>query len=409
MGSVRLYQGVDLRSVANANEWELIRGPHQSLNLATQFAGRSGWSLASDAPSELSISSAGNITGQFDFNSDFSDNELLIATNQGEILVPLAVRDYFPDDFNLDITTFYSAFRSFDNSARELWVGTYMYPDSSDALSQTMEITVSSEADGYLDLDALVAELVAISNNGILRVDTLRDQVGMLDLMAVDDSEFLAVHIQDGAISDNTIRENGRLGLLSGWQPSDFDSNWAGANRNQVSYFHSGGSFVADGWGIVVVFRLYDDSGDTWMRIGDSNSFPGVRYVGSNPGNPSNNYPYQHNTIGSRPDNLSIPSADVENPWMWMGYHRRVSNTIYRDGHELYRLDSEQDLSANRNDTEHHSGGGVHLTLGDYHWWELQAYSFNHDAGDASLWANNRALLPDNLVGLIGDETHRYA
>ena len=167
MAVFTLSQFLNLRNVP---AWNLIRGISQTYNIPAQISsasGDTGWSLAI-TPTGISINSSGLITA--DLTHHFSDesDSLTVNTDQGTYNIALSVRDYFPSDFYLTPSMFYSSFRSWDHSARDLYLCQYVSGETPSAFN-TAQVMVRSGADGYVDLDALQTTLAAIGSRGVLQ------------------------------------------------------------------------------------------------------------------------------------------------------------------------------------------------------------------------------------------------
>ena len=391
---------------------DAVRGIPDSFDASEFLTGtRTNWGVGPGAPSGIDVNDAGTVFVNLDHYDDTEPENIQITTNQGNLLIPFTQREMFPDDFVIPINVFWSAWRSYDRSARDLWIGTYQYRDA-DGVTQTQEVTVSSAADGYLDLDALETTLAAIDSDGILFVTMILEQVGLIagyDLPASnlsDDNKFLAVHMQNGAISDQTVRVNGNLMFQSGWRASDFHPDWSNTLR-RAEYLHNvQPSALFESWALYTVQKRNSTSSSSSARdlkVGDNNSYnAGIRSNSSTS--------FRFNISTPRPDDISISVANQANLFALLGSVRRRSGTSSFDRTlAFYRLSGQLELiDTVQSNNNLNSGGGAEIDLGDFDWAEMAFYDLPHTDAGAEDWNDEFLNLMDNLVAQLAGNTFDY-
>lgn len=411
MGTFRTRIGIDFLNT----DWELIRGLRHTYDLSDDYPTDTGWSV-SGAGGGISIINGSTILAELEDN--YADLSQITATSdQRRLTLDVFVKDMFPKDFadayDATVELFYSAFRSYDGTSRELWRGTYHYPDSNNDLNQSQSITVSSGADGYLDLAALVSQLVAISQNGLLVVKQITDQVGSKHVLGATDDHFLAVIIKNGLMGGDTVRINGHLGFHAGWEASDYDSNWSGTRNDQAVYVREDDAIQQEGsWALATLLRFYGASAsataaERLLHMGDFNGFPGVKCFAAT----EDRHSLRFVSHGGHPEDIFISNTDFNNPWLWLGGMRRgpLTNQVI-EHHTAYRMDSSQsDYEDYDEYSSVHEGSGQSVECGLWDWWESAYYNFSTDVDEGLTLFNNRHRLANNLVYLTNDSpTHSY-
>lgn len=162
----------------------LVRGVDATLDVAAAVSGaRSGWVLPDDAPDFFSMDSAGVLTATPVHAQVSVPEQLTVGTDQGEVYLPLSLRDGFPSDF-FTPNYFWSMLRSYNGASdSNLFQVKYRRYDSDG--TETLDsddnpvidyVDVQSGADGYTDIAQLQADLAAFSQKGVVELYKLYNQ-----------------------------------------------------------------------------------------------------------------------------------------------------------------------------------------------------------------------------------------
>ena len=402
-------------------DWNPIRGLSQTYDVAAALpTGVLNIAISGTTPPNFSINAAGVITADLPHLYTTEVETLQIGSSVGNLNLQVNLRDWFPNDSEIDLSTFHSASRSFDGSAQELWRGLYWYPSVSGGnLNTTEAVTVTSGENGYLDFDALVQELVDINSDGILYVTRITDQIDGNDLVAGANAQPMAIALTNGALSTFFIdgvespftqRRNGNLFFRGKWNPNAINSQWSGTERN-LSVLSATTPVMNNSWGIITVQQKYNGANNRTFRFGDNNSYPGIRDTSTSR--------YRYNTRGTRPAVLFPGVAVYENPHCVM-----MTGLLIANGNILRTLESVnlQDVEAHTDNSviisnvplNQHNGSGRELDFGDFYWAEGIIYDIpeGNTAGARQAiredWQTIRTNLANNYTAIIGNDNFDY-
>ena len=402
-------------SLRNVPAWNLVRGISQTYNIPAQISsasGDTGWSLAI-APTGISINSSGLITA--DLTHHFSDesDSLTVNTDQGTYNIALSVRDYFPVDFYLAPAMFFSSFRSWDHTERDLFRCQYISGVTPRAFNDT-QVTVRSGADGYVDMAALQTTLAAISSRGILQPLVIYNQMDSdipMNLLGGSNSPALAGFMNDGALT--MVFQNGRPVIRGVWTPSDLNSNFTMPARTLTEYISPNNDETFDSFhALVISMRRRDDAPDgvsnaQRMYVGDQNSYPGMRT--------EDNFLNYNNPTS--PGDIGLSNAQIEEWGVWMAVSgRAVSagvNQYQRREHVWRQLNENNGLtvttSLEGDVGEWRIGGGAELMMGAWDWAEMSAYEGLNTEVKANTYKERDVNLYNNLVAVLGGGSFEYS
>ena len=412
MAIFTLNQILNLRNVPT---WNLVRGTSQTYNVPAQISSASadtGWSLAI-TPAGVSINSSGLITADLTHHFSYGSDSLTVNTDQGNYNIALSVRDYFPVDFYLAPAMFYSSFRSWDHTERDLFRCQYISGVTPRAFNDA-QVTVRSGADGYVDMAALQTTLAAISSRGILQPLVIYNQMDSdipMNLLDGSNSPALAGFMNDGALT--MVLQNGRPVIRGVWTPSALNSNFTMPARTLTEYISPNtdetfGSFHA----LVISMRRRDDAPDGTanaqrMWVGDFNSYPGMRTE-------DNFLNYNNRTS---PADIGLSNAQIEEWGVWMAVSGRAIsagvNQYQRREHVWRQLNSNNGLTVStalEGDVgEWRSGGGAELMMGAWDWAEMSAYEGLNTEVKANTYKERDVNLYNNLVAVLGGGSFEYS
>ena len=406
MAVFTLSQFLNLRNVP---AWNLIRGISQTYNIPAQISsasGDTGWSLAI-TPAGISINSSGLITA--DLTHHFSDesDSLTVNTDQGTYNIALSVRDYFPSDFYLTPSMFYSSFRSWDHSARDLYLCQYVSGETPSAFN-TAQVMVRSGADGYVDLDALQTTLAAIGSRGVLQPLRIYNQrsgnVPMI--LSSTNSPALAGHMNDGALT--MVLQNGRPVIRGVWTPADLNSNFTLPARTEIAWYISTSlDQTFSTFHALVISMRRRVANNQRMWVGDQNAYPGMRTE-------SNNLRYNNN---SYPVDIPLSDAQIAEWGVWMAVSGRAIsagvNQYQRREHVWRQLNENNGLTATSilegDATQWRSGAGAQIQMGAWDWAEMSAYDGLSTEALANTYRNRDVNLYNNLVAVLGGGNFAYS
>ena len=412
MAVFTLSQFLNLRNVP---AWNLIRGISQTYNIPAQISsasGDTGWSLAI-TPAGISINSSGLITA--DLTHHFSDesDSLTVNTDQGTYNIALSVRDYFPVDFYIAPAMFYSSFRSWDHTERDLFRCQYVSGEATSAFN-TAEMTVRSGVDGYVDMDALQATLAAIGSRGVLQpmvIYNQRDDDTPMNLVTDSSSDpALAGFMNDGVLT--MVLQNGRPVIRGVWTPSDLNSNFTLPARTETAYQSMLNRTFGPFHAISISMRRRNDAPSDVENVlrmysGDQNSYPGMRT--------EDNFLRYNN--GTYPTDIGLTNTQIREWGVWNGLSGRVVsegvNVYQRREHFWRQLNSLGGLTTTPtlegNTTQHREGVGGQLRMGGWDWAETSAYDGLDTAVEATNFRGQDNNLYNNLVAVLGGGNFEYS
>ena len=400
-------------SLRNVPAWNLVRGISQTYNIPAQISsasGDTGWSLAI-TPTGISINSSGLITA--DLTHHFSDesDSLTVNTDQGTYNIALSVRDYFPVDFYIAPAMFYSSFRSWDGTERDLFRCQYISGEATSAFN-TAEMTVRSGTDGYVDMDALQATLAAIGSRGVLQpmvIYNQRDDDTPMNLVTDSSSAALAGFMNDGVLT--MVLQNGRPVIRGVWTPSDLNSNFTLPARTETEYRSMLNGTFGPFHAISISMRRRNDAPSGVANVqrmysGDQNSYPGMRT--------EDNFLRYNN--GTYPTDIGLTNAQIGEWGVWNGLSgRAVSagvNIYQRREHFWRQLNSNNGLTTTAtlegNTTQHREGVGAEIQMGGWDWAETSAYDGLDTAVEANNFRGQDNNLYNNLVAVLGGGNFEY-
>ena len=419
MAQTTLLQPLSIQ--ARLSDWNLVRGIDNEYDVATEISGRTGFALPSSTPDDYEITSAGVLSISLEHLPDtaLELDDLEITTDQGTLPLAMSFRDWFPDDSEDDLHWFYSAFRSVDGTARELWRGIYWYSETTTGdLDMSIDITVMSDDNGYLNLNALRDTLVETSQNGLVYVTRLTDQVGTDHLLVDEDRDnneqvqAYAFSIINGSLSDFHERGDNLLFLRGHWDASDFNSNWqAPVARRTAQYLHLGTGY-GEYFGISTVQQRFVSTTNRIFRYGDYNSYPGLRDAGIA-------FTYRYNARGVRPGLLATNAATWRDAHLVMMDCVKTATNLPRKHLDLVRLAEESNHVARQatapSADDVHNGDGGEIEFGEWWWAEGSAYILPQLGTNAlrtaayNQWAATIANIANNLVSIFSNTDFNYS
>ena len=403
MGTFQINQFLNLNRPPEP--WNLVRGGTRTYDAAAQVIGsRTGWSLV-NPPSEFTMSSAGVITAVLPQYHKTVPGDLTIQTTEETFSLQTTIRDFFPNDFVFQPNHFYSSWRSYDGTARNLFAGQYWAPTNAAAFT-TEDVVVSSGDDGYVDVDALQTRLNAISPNGILTVNEIYDQLdsrlNIPRITSAGTSEFAYVWLVNGVLSGEMV--NGHIQFRSNWRPSGLNSGWTGGHRATAGYqlFTTVGSISLQGFAMHVIAQKRNtglSSNQFWC--GDDNAYPGIRSVGADQ--------LWLNIDGDKAI-ITVPDAILNNPFILTGAQLRNAGTVFRRQIYAFRLGQSQQVFDDTEYGDQWVGAGASIIVGDYNFGEMALFSVGEVNGvtDANIWRAQHETLVDNAVAILGNQSFTY-
>ena len=390
-----------LNVATDGTAWTITRGREFTYNAAAEFtATQTNWSLANNTPAGITIDSDGLITANVAFIADDIVDTLAVYTDEEILNIALTVNDLFPDDLDAPLTNFYSSRRSHDRSARQLYSGIYQYRGGDATLSS--DIIVSSENNGYLDFEALVARLVEINNTGIFYVTELRDQISTFHLSASATTSFAAIHIDNGEVGAVTQRFNGNLMLRSGWALNDIYSQWSSLTVD-ASFHRQGVQTIGTTWAMLVLQQRHGSATSLFRReykAGDGNSYnPGVRDAGNNI------LKYNENTV--KPNDINVSFA--ADPFVLNAYSiQTTAGGAVNKALGAWNLTEDENLENFATSSGTSGGTGIELELGDWNWAEMAFFQIDIASDAISSWRADQENYINSLIAEFAGNTFQY-
>ena len=391
---------IDLLDVTD--RWHLVRGSTHTFEVATYFPGRSGWALKAGVPSEFTISDTGVITAVLPLSHSATPGNLIVETTQGEIHVPLLFRDWFPDNFGLDVAIFVSSHKSVDSTARPLWRGEYFSPLATPAF-ETQDIVVSSKNHGYINTDELLEELLAIGQPGILQLREIYEQAdpNLDNLVADSGKELHILNVVDNEFS-NAHFANGHPTFRGRWDPNTFDADWVSSPRTRCYFRQNSSNYLAH-YGLYQIQKKRNGTGNRYYAVGDDNQWPGIQSTGD--------HQWRFHAWGST-HSMTLPSTFAENWLMFLAYsewapHHHSKSSSRREL-KAFGLTASQNMATNSPIWNNfHSWGGLKIDFDEYDFAEMCVYHITNYV-DSDYWRSNMRINPNAMVTNFMGLTHSY-
>ena len=383
-------------STPQGTTWNLVRGGTRTDNLGAQFAGRTGWAMASGTPAEFTISAAGVISAVLP-HLFTAPGTLTVTTDQGNIRVPTTIRDWFPsDDPNYRPGGFFSVARSHDGSANQLMLSIQV--QGVNAYSNLLDgpVDISSGSDGYLNREA-VRTAVSEITDGIIYATRLREQIAG---HWAEDEDVANVRGAIGYVSDSEVTflesPGGQVTMRGEWAVSDFNSDWTDSiSSNGFEYGISSFTFdyLNNYSAFAVLMNRTPSVSSNDLAIGDTNAFPRLDYQGNNV--------YRMHSTGLKPD---IDATSIANDWVALNWHSLLGTaSTAAKGIRYYSLATESTDGAETVSQTPHNARGITIRADAYDFSEHMAYILS-DADDATAFraADVDEIYASNAAAIFG-------
>ena len=390
-------------SNAKTTTWNLIRGSRRTFDVRAQqdIKTSSYWTLE-NAPDGFSISDDGVIRADVPHLRTQSPGNLIVNTDKGEIVVPLSVRDWFPNDYRTP-RYFFSVARSYDGH-----VGRDLFDVSirNSSFVQTGTATIQSGGDGYPDL----SPLDGVPNNRYFAISQFYDQVNGLHITPDADAppaESGLALIGYSANDVNTFfRTPGNmLAAQFEWRMADYAAE--GSMLVPAARYDTVDDAVptfAQPWAMYVIACRLNNGTTPELEAGDFNIYPGLENLDAN-------------TYRLRTTNPPLPqsiAAAHQLKWLMLVGDRTLTEQ-YRDlrrvGLGVYSLEADSSsLSSPARATHHNGSGSLQLYLDEYQFseWCITELEATGAAGDA--WrGDDKFLYINNAVAKWGGESHQFS
>jgi hypothetical protein len=394
------YADADDNALRLNDEWQLVTGKTLTYNVAEQLAEtRTGWALH-EPPSRFTISNTGIITATLPHLYTARPTELTIITDQGNIRLPTAVRDWFPGaDFDYTPTNFFSIARAHDGAAEQTLFSIAVL-DPNDGTTRLAETDVQSGADGYLDENALRTLLNDITD-GVIVVSRIRDQISG-HWVDNDDNRGALGYINNGSVT--ILQSVGGKPLIRGrWNAANFNNDWSADVGSPDFRYRTTDIDLGDNYFHLLVIRNTRDSYDNRLGFGDGNRFPAIKH---------SDLPYMHYYLNNNDEDpiLYIDDVYIAEDWkLWEAFSLKTDASQYRKGLRYYVLETQYTRATQTEPDDGYSGDGLTLLGENFEFCEWAIFHVDdHDEGNAYRTGNFRHVYARNAAAVFAGESINY-
>ena len=343
-----------------ADTWQLVTGKTRTYNVRKNSVGtRTGWALH-EPPSGFKISNAGIITAKLPHLYTERPTRLTIITDQGNIRLPTAVRDWFPGaDSDYTPTNFFSIARAY-NGAAEQTLFSIQVLDPNNGTTRLAQTDVQSGADGYLNENALRAALSDITD-GVIVVNRIRDQISGV-WVDNDGNRGALGYVHDG---DVTILQSvgGKPMIRGRWNAANFNDDWSEDISSPDFHYHTTDIDLNDNYILMLVLRNREGYNDNRLGFGDGNRFPGIKHNDT----PFTNYYLNNNDE----DPVLLIDLTYSEDWkLWEAFSLKTDATRFRKRIQYFDLETWRTRAANTGPDDGHSGDGLTLLAENFEFCE---------------------------------------
>lgn len=379
--------------------WQLVTGETRTYNVTEKLAEtRTGWTLH-EPPNGFKISNTGIITATLPHLYTARPTKLTIITDQGNIKVPTAVRDWFPGaDFDYTPTNFFSIARAHNGSAEQTLFSIEVL-DPNSGTTRLAQTDVQSGADGYLDENALRAALSDITD-GVIVVSRIRDQISG-HWVDNDDNRGALGYINDGSV---TILQSvgGKHTIRGRWNAANFNDDWSEDVGSPDFRYSTTDIDLGDNYILMLVLRNREGFNDNRLGFGDGNHFPAIKHNDT----PFTNYYLNNN--GEDPV-LQIQFTNTEYWKLWEAFSLKTDATQYRKGIRYYSLETQRTRADNTGPDNGHSGEGLSLLAENFEFCEWAIFHVDdHVQGNAYRTGNFRHVYARNAAAVFAGKSINY-
>lgn len=379
--------------------WQLVTGETRTYNVTEQLAEtRTGWTLH-EQPNGFKISNTGIITATLPHLYTARPTKLTIITDQGNIKLPTAIRDWFPGaDFDYTPTNFFSIARAHDGSAEQTLFSIEVL-DPKNGTTRLAQTDVQSGADGYLNENALRAALSDITD-GVIVVSRIRDQISG-HWVDNDDNRGALGYINDGSI---TILQSvgGKHTIRGRWNAANFNDDWSEDVGSPDFRYSTTDIDLGDNYILMLVLRNREGFNDNRLGFGDGNRFPAIKH---------NDTPFTNYYLNNNDDDpvLQIQFANTEDWKLWEAFSLKTDATQYRKGIRYYSLETRRTRADNTGPDDGHNGDGLSLLAENFEFCEWAIFHVDdHIQGNAYRTGNFRSVYARNAAAVFAGEAINY-
>lgn len=391
--------GDDAENLPRLDRWHLVKGTRRRYNVPTKLTEpRTGWAL--HEPSDgFTISPAGTISANLPHLYTNPPRQLRVITDQGDLLVPITMRDWFPGaDFDYAPANFFSIARAHNSAAAQTLFAIEVL-DPNDGRTLLSETDAQSDAEGYLDETALQITLSDITD-GIIVVNRIRDQISG-NWVENSGNRGTLGYVQNGVV--NIHRSAGqRPAIIGRWNAADFNSSWASSVSSPDFDYGTSTIDLADNYILMLVIRNREGYSDNRLAFGDSNRFPAIKH---------NDTPFTNYYLNNDDDDSVIQiSFSVSEDWkLWEAFSLQTDATQYRKGIRYFDLQRQHSLADNSGPDDGHHGDGLRLLGEKFEFCEWAIFRVNdHIEGNAYRTGNFRRTYARNAAAIFGGQHILY-
>ncbi len=382
-----------------ADTWQLVTGKRRTYNVRGKLSeARTGWTLH-EPPNGFTISNTGRITANLPHLYTTRPTELTIITDQGNIKLPTAVRDWFPGaDFDYTPTNFFSIARAHDGSAEQTLFSIAVL-DPLDGTTRLAETDVQSGADGYLNENALQALLSDITD-GVIVVNRIRDQISG-HWVDNDDNRGALGYINNGSVT--ILQSVGGKPLIRGrWNAANFNNDWSEDVGSPDFRYSTTDIDLDDNYILMLVLRNREAYNDNRLGFGDGNRFPAIKHNDT----PFTNYYLNNN---DKDPILQIAFSVSEDWKLWEAFSLKTDVTQFRKGIRYYDLETQRTRAANTGPDNGHSGDGLSLLAENFEFCEWAIFHVDdHVEGNTYRTGNFRRVYARNAAAVFAGQAIDY-
>ncbi len=379
--------------------WQLVTGKTRTYNVTEKLAEtRTGWTLHKP-PNGFKISNAGIITATLPHLYTARPTKLTIITDQGNIKLRTAVRDWFPGaDFDYTPTNFFSIARA-HNGAAEQTLFSIEVLDPNSGTTRLAQTDVQSGTDGYLNENALRAALSDITD-GVIVVSRIRDQISG-HWVDNDGNRGALGYINDESV---TILQSvgGKHTMRGRWNAANFNDDWSEDVGSPDFRYSTTDIDLNDNYILMLVLRNREGFNDNRLGFGDGNRFPAIKH---------NDTPFTNYYLNNNDEDpvLQIQLTNTEYWKLWEAFSLKTDATQYRKGIRYYSLETPQTRADNTGPDNGHSGEGLSLLAENFEFCEWAIFHVDdHIQGNAYRTGNFRHVYARNAAAVFAGEAINY-
>ena len=379
--------------------WQLVTGKTRTYNVTEKLAEtRTGWTLH-EPPSGFKISNTGIITAKLPHLYTERPTRLTIITDQGNIRLPTAVRDWFPGaDFDYTPTNFFSIARAHDGAAEQTLFSIEVL-DPHNGTTRLAQTDVQSGADGYLDENAL-RTLLSDMTDGVIVVNRIRDQISGV-WVDNDGNRGALGYIHNGSVT--ILQSVGGKPMIRGrWNAANFNNDWSADVGSPDFHYRTTDIDLGDNYFLMLVLRNREGYNDNRLGFGDGNRYPAIKHNDT----PFTNYYLNNN--GKDPV-LLIDFTYSEDWKLWEAFSLKTNETQFRKGIRYFDLETWRARAKTTVPDHGHSGEGLTLLAENFEFCEWAIFHVDdHNEGNAYRTGSFRRVYARNAAAVFAGEAINY-